>query len=51
MEDKSVKALLALAFVAAAGMFVKGAWANARAQAEEAANPRVRWTDANRWEK
>lgn len=31
--------------------FLKNAWDDAQKQAYEAANPRVRWTDAARWEK
>jgi hypothetical protein len=50
MEDKTVKRLVLLSAVGAVGMFLKGAWDDAKEQAVEAANPRFRWTDKNRWE-
>lgn len=42
---------VAALFALAARSFFKSAWNDAKAQAEEAANPRTRWTDAARWEK
>lgn len=50
MEVKTVKRLVLLIAAGAVGMFLKGAWVDAKEQAEEAANPQFRWTDKNRWE-
>lgn len=50
MEDRKFKALMVAFAVGAAGVFLKGAWDDAKEQAEEAANPPYRWTDKNRWE-
>ena len=53
MENFDKVAWTGMAAVAAVlvGSFFKEAWNDAQKQAEEAANPRVRWTDAGRWEK
>jgi hypothetical protein len=53
MENSDKVALTGLAAVVAVvvGSFIKGAWGDVQKQAEEAANPHVRWTDAARWEK
>ena len=50
MEDKTVKALMVALFAVPVGIFLKSAWDEAKKQAAEAANPRPRWTDKNRWE-
>lgn len=49
--DKAVWTGMGVLVAVALGGFFKNAWDDAKAQAEEAANPRVRWTDAARWEK
>jgi hypothetical protein len=49
--EKAVWTGMAALFVGLAGAFFKSAWDDAKEQAEEAANPRVRWTDAARWDK
>lgn len=50
MENKTLKVLLAAFAVGVVGVFLRGAWNDAKEQAEEAANPAYRWTDKNRWE-
>lgn len=47
---KAVGTLIAAIFVGTAAHFLKDAWDDAKEQAEEAANPRERWTDKNRFE-
>jgi hypothetical protein len=51
MGDKTFKAVMIALVAVPVSLFLKSAWDDAKAQAEEAANPRVRWTDAARWEK
>lgn len=51
MGEKTVKAVMLALLAVPVGLFLKGAWDDAKEQAEEAANPHVRWTDAARWEK
>ncbi|CAH0136401.1 hypothetical protein SRABI26_00358 [Arthrobacter sp. Bi26] len=48
--EKTTWAVLGAILVGSIGLFFKDAWDDAQEQAEEAANPRVRWTDKNRWE-
>lgn len=50
MGDLKFKALVVALAAVPVGMFLKGAWDDAKKQAEEAANPPYRWTDKNRWE-
>jgi hypothetical protein len=49
--EKAVWTGMGVLVAMALGGFFKNAWDDAKKQAEEAANPRVRWTDAARWEK
>lgn len=49
--DKAVWTGMAAVAAVLVGSFFKEAWNDAQKQAKEAANPRVRWTDAARWEK
>ncbi|WP_142036629.1 hypothetical protein [Arthrobacter sp. SLBN-100] len=49
--EKAVWTGMAAIFVGLAGAFLKSAWDDAEKQAEEAANPHIRWTDGTRWEK
>lgn len=51
MGVKTFKAVILALVAVPVGLFLKSAWDDAEKQAEEAANPRVRWTDAARWEK
>lgn len=51
MEDKTLKAVMLALLAVPVGLFLKSAWGDAKEQAEEAANPHVRWFDENRWDK
>lgn len=51
MGNKTFKALMLALVAVPVALFLKGAWGDAKEQAEEAANPHVRWFDENRWDK
>ena len=50
VQDKKFTTLLIAMVAVPVGMFLKSVWDDAKEQAEEAANPHVRWFDKNRWE-
>ena len=51
LSGKAAMTVMGALVTALVASFLKNAWDDAQKQAYEAANPRVRWTDAARWEK
>lgn len=50
MDEKSAVKVIGLFVLGAVALFLKSALDDAKKQLEEERNPRIRWTDANRWD-